>query len=215
MKYSFVLALFLAFFTVSEFPAFAQTYEVQCSTIQQQVSQTSVSETNYGNLSNEIRDTPSSRTQSGKFVAVRSYSESHALPSSTPVRSPASLNDGSNRTTNTDPLQSANAENSLAVKNPEQSANLWKWSVATLISANALDIASSYGLKEGNPLLGTRFDGRSLAIKSGLTAGQLVAQYFVLRKHPERRRTAAIVNFAIAGGLGIVSAHNFGIRSGR
>lgn len=112
-------------------------------------------------------------------------------------------------------FRSANAVNSLSVTNPEKSANIWKWSVASLIAANSLDAASSYGLREGNPLLGTRFNGTSLAIKSGLTAGQIVAQYFVLKRHPEKRRLAAIVNFAVAGGLGVVAAHNFGIRSGR
>lgn len=112
-------------------------------------------------------------------------------------------------------IRSANAVNSLSVTNPEKSANLWKWSVASLIAANSLDALSSYGLREGNPLLGTRFNGTSLAIKSGLTAGQIVAQYFVLKRHPEKRRLAAIVNFAVAGGLGVVAAHNFGIRSGR
>lgn len=182
MKYSFVLALFWAFVTVSEFPAFAQTYDVRCGL-----------DTQAGVLE--------ARTHGGEYISAGQQD------SVTRIKLISAQAETS--------LQSANAVNSLAVTNPEQSANLWKWSVSTLISANALDVASSYGLKEGNPLLGTRFNGRSLAIKSGLTAGQLVAQYFVLRKHPERRRTAAIVNFAIAGGLGIVSAHNFGIRSGR
>lgn len=182
---AFVLALFWALVTVSANPAFAQT-------------------------GFEVASVP---------ILMQDGVTKLSLPATTTsgVRAEASITrtDGLTTPDATLVVPRANARTPLTVTNPEKSANLWKWSVASLVASNTLDAVSSYGLREGNPLLGTRFNGTSLAIKSGLTAGQIVAQYFVLKRHPEKRRLAAIINFAVAGGLGVVAAHNFGIRSGR
>lgn len=92
-------------------------------------------------------------------------------------------------------------------------STLYKWSCVSLVAANGMDAASSWNKRELNPILGQTFAGRAIAIKAGGTAGVLVAQYFVLRRHPQAHKSAAIVNFAVSGVLGGIAARNFRIQS--
>jgi hypothetical protein len=91
----------------------------------------------------------------------------------------------------------------------------WKISAAALVSASALDIASSWGkCCEGNSLLASpdrRFGARGLTIKSGALGGQLLLQYLVARKHPKLARVLGFVNIAGAGAITAVAIHNYGI----
>lgn len=92
---------------------------------------------------------------------------------------------------------------------------VYRWSVATLVTANVVDAASSWNGLEGNPLLarpGTRFGASSVAIKSGFVGASLLLQHFALRHHPGLYKRMAWINFAASGALGGVAAHNFSIR---
>jgi hypothetical protein len=94
---------------------------------------------------------------------------------------------------------------------------LYRISVAAALGANAMDIASSYGKLEVNPLFqgaGGRFDARSVALKSGLVGGLQACNYLAVRKHPEYSKRATIINFAVSAVFAGLAAHNFGIHAG-
>jgi hypothetical protein len=87
-------------------------------------------------------------------------------------------------------------------------------SVAALVAANALDIHSSYGKYEVNPLVagsGGRFTGRSIAVKSGIVAGTLVVQWLIVRKHPEWKAKLAWLNLGTAGVYSGIALRNYGV----
>ena len=91
----------------------------------------------------------------------------------------------------------------------------WLRSAAPLVAAAALDVASSYGGRELNPLLAGRrgtFDARSAALKFGLTGALLGVEYLILRKHPERARARARLNWIATGITAGVAVRNFAVR---
>jgi hypothetical protein len=70
----------------------------------------------------------------------------------------------------------------------------WKISLAPVVASQALDVASSYGMRELNPMLAGpdgRFGSRGSGIKLGATAGILGIEY-VLGGRVTRRRLSAI-----------------------
>jgi hypothetical protein len=112
-------------------------------------------------------------------------------------------------------LTLAGQENTLAVpaETPKLDLRLWKASAATLAATSALDVFSSWGkCCERNRLLASsdgRFGGRAVAIKSGALGGQLLLQYFVVRRSPKLAKVLGFVNFAGAGAVTAVAIHNF------
>lgn len=87
-------------------------------------------------------------------------------------------------------------------------SRLYKASVAALVAGATVDTVTSIGGIEDNPILGRgRFGNRQIAIKSALTGGLVITQYLVMR-HRQDDSKAAIVNFAIAGGLTGVAISN-------
>jgi hypothetical protein len=92
---------------------------------------------------------------------------------------------------------------------------LYGFSVASVLGANGMDIASSYGKQEANPLLrgsnGT-FDARSVMLKSALVGGLQVSSYLVTRRRPELRKRVLIMNFVTSAILAGIAVHNFGVR---
>lgn len=92
----------------------------------------------------------------------------------------------------------------------------WGVSIAAVLTASAMDAATSVGKQESNPLLrGSQgaFGTRGVALKGALVALSLVPQ-FLLRKHHEYRRTFTVVNFAEAGILTGIAVHNSRVRAG-
>jgi hypothetical protein len=92
---------------------------------------------------------------------------------------------------------------------------MYRWSVAALVAANALDVASSWKGREINPVVGGstgQFGIASVAIKSGLVTTALVIQHISLRHHPERYKQMAWTNFVVSGFLGAVAIHNEAIQ---
>jgi len=94
----------------------------------------------------------------------------------------------------------------------EEWKKTWEVSVGALVAANVADAATSWGLRESNPLLGSRFDGKSVAIKGGLVGGSLVLQALLIKRHPRIAKKLAIINFGVSAGLAGVAWHNTTLR---
>ncbi|SRR5258708_39219841 len=88
----------------------------------------------------------------------------------------------------------------------------WTISLAPLVAAQALDAASSYGLRELNPLLQSPnggFGAKAVSIKFGAIAGLVGAEYLVVRKYPRSAKLFAIVNWTTAGATAGLAVHNY------
>jgi len=89
--------------------------------------------------------------------------------------------------------------------------NLFAISVVTLLAATAADFATSWGRRELNPMLnggGAMFGGHAAAVKAGTVGVSLTLQWLTLRHNPNAYRGLAYTNFAVAGAMGGVAAHN-------
>ena len=91
----------------------------------------------------------------------------------------------------------------------------WKISLVPLVSSQALDAASSYGMRELNPLLASSnggFEGKAASIKLGATAAIVGVEYLIIRKYPRSTRVISKLNWT----SGIVTTgfavHNFAIK---
>jgi hypothetical protein len=102
-------------------------------------------------------------------------------------------------------------EETAQKKHDETMKRIWIASIGANVGANALDVISSWGKHENNPLLrssnGT-FAMKGLAIKSSIIGASMIPQ-IMLRDHKELRRTFAIVNFVSAAAFSGVALHNF------
>lgn len=95
-----------------------------------------------------------------------------------------------------------------------QAQRIYHLSIGAQVAAQGLDVASSWGGVEANPVLGRgqRYGWRATAIKAGIAFGGLAIQRYVLRKHPQHRRVATIVNFGMAGATSAVAIRNWRTR---
>jgi len=106
-------------------------------------------------------------------------------------------------------LRQAQSETPVAGK------TLYRWSLASVLAANAADVASSWNYHEANPVLGgsgAQFGTTSIAIKSGFVAGSLLIQHVALRHRPDLYKKMAWFNFGTAGALGGVAKYNLSVR---
>ncbi len=98
----------------------------------------------------------------------------------------------------------------------EQSAlKSWKISLAPLVASQAFDTASSYGMRELNPLLADSNGGfgmKATSLKLGVTGALVGVEYLIVRKYPRSARVISKLNWT----TGIVTAgfavHNYAIR---
>lgn len=91
----------------------------------------------------------------------------------------------------------------------------WAISLAPLFASEALDAASSYGMRELNPLLAGANGGfgmKATGIKFGVVGALAGAEYFMVRKHPASAKFFSIVNWVTAGATTGLAVHNFGVR---
>jgi hypothetical protein len=94
---------------------------------------------------------------------------------------------------------------------------LWKASVLSLAAANALDVHSSWGKHELNPVLGSgqqaKFGVQGALIKMGLQGSLMGLEYLTTRGHPTGKvyKALAFVNFGAAAGVGAIAAHNYSV----
>lgn len=97
----------------------------------------------------------------------------------------------------------------------------WVASWVAMAVVNALDLRSSLGLRESNPLLrgpsGHLSTERAILIKSALSAGAFAAQWTAIRRRPAGNtcKSFVLVNFAASGTLAGIAARNLALRSAR
>lgn len=89
---------------------------------------------------------------------------------------------------------------------------LWKASLGALITAHGLDVASSVGKPEMQPVYGVRFDHKDMGTKSAFVLWTVVPQ--LLCKGPRRSKAMVVVNFSIAAGLTVLARRNWTYREG-
>lgn len=91
----------------------------------------------------------------------------------------------------------------------------WKISLAPLVGSQALDAASSYGMRELNPLLASPdggFEMKGAVIKLSVTGAVVGVEYLIVRKYPRSARVISKLNWT----SGIVTTgfaiHNYAIK---
>ena len=104
-----------------------------------------------------------------------------------------------------------------SVEDTAHAANMksWKISLVPLAGSQVLDAASSYGMREMNPLLASSnggFEMKATSIKLGVTAGLVGVEYLVVRIYPRSARVISKLNWT----SGIVTTgfavHNYAIK---
>jgi hypothetical protein len=91
----------------------------------------------------------------------------------------------------------------------------WKTSLIPMVAAQGLDVASSYGMRELNPLLAGsdgRFGGKAAGIKVGTTAAVVGIEYLIVKKWPGAARMFSKLNWGSSVLTGAIAAHNFSIK---
>ncbi len=95
------------------------------------------------------------------------------------------------------------------------SLSRWQLSVAPVFASQALDVASSYGMRELNPMLAGSdggFGAKGAGIKLGASAGLLGVEYVIIRKYPRSARAFTKINWSVSIVTTGFAAHNFAIR---
>jgi hypothetical protein len=96
------------------------------------------------------------------------------------------------------------------------SPRVWKASLASLAIANVMDVQSSWGKYETNPMLAGangRFGARGALLKLALQGSVVGVEYLITRGHPSKRvyRLLTIVNFGDAAATAATAGHNYTI----
>lgn len=86
---------------------------------------------------------------------------------------------------------------------------LFRTSEVVVAVAKTVDITSSFGRYETNPVLGRGRFGTEQAIKStAIFAVVPVVEELVVRRHPKSRGTFTALNFTVSGVYGVTAWHN-------
>jgi hypothetical protein len=91
----------------------------------------------------------------------------------------------------------------------------WKISLIPVAVSQGLDVYSSYGMRELNPLLAGSdggFGGRAAILKLGVTGALLSVEYLVIRRHPQSARVFSKLNWAGSIATTGLAAHNLAVR---
>ncbi len=91
----------------------------------------------------------------------------------------------------------------------------WKRSLLPLVATQGLDVVSSYGMRELNPMLAGpdgRFGAKAAAIKAGTTAAVVGVEYLIVKKWPGAARMFSKLNWGSSALTGAIAAHNFAIK---
>lgn len=100
-------------------------------------------------------------------------------------------------------------------KQQEAALRTWKISLVPVVASQSLDIASSYGMVERNPLLAGpdgRFGTKALGIKLGTTAAIVSVEYLIVKKWPGSARILSKVNWGTSALTTGFAVHNFAIK---
>jgi hypothetical protein len=90
----------------------------------------------------------------------------------------------------------------------------WAVSLAPLFVSESLDAASSYGMRELNPLLASPDGGfgmKAASVKFGVIGALAGVEYVLVKKYPRSARFFAIANWTTAGATTGLAVHNFGL----
>ena len=88
----------------------------------------------------------------------------------------------------------------------------WTISLAPLFVSETLDAASSYGMRELNPLLAGpdgAFGMKATGVKFGVVGALAGAEYLLVKKYPRAAKFFTIVNWTTAGATTGLAVHNF------
>jgi hypothetical protein len=88
----------------------------------------------------------------------------------------------------------------------------WAISLAPLFAGQALDSASSYGMRELNPLLASPDGGfgmKATGIKFGVIGALAGVEYLLVKKYPRSAKVFTIVNWTSAGATAGLAVHNY------
>jgi len=97
----------------------------------------------------------------------------------------------------------------------QTSMRKWKMSVVPVFASQALDVTSSYGMRELNPMLASSdgsFGAKGAGIKLGAAAGLLGVEYLIVRKYPRSAHVFTKINWSVSIVTTGFAAHNFAIR---
>ncbi|HEY4363723.1 MAG TPA: hypothetical protein VGN17_22340 [Bryobacteraceae bacterium] len=97
----------------------------------------------------------------------------------------------------------------------QKSYRAWQLSLIGVAGSQAMDMYSSYGLRELNPALAgsnQKFGNQSALIKLGVAGAMVGAEYLIVRKHPGATKLLWKLNLASAAITGATAAHNFSVR---
>lgn len=100
-------------------------------------------------------------------------------------------------------------------KQQEAALRAWKISLVPVVASQSLDIASSYGMIERNPLLAGpdgRFSTKALSIKLGTTAAIIGVEYLIVKKWSGSARVLSKVNWGTSALTTGFAVHNFAIK---
>ena len=90
----------------------------------------------------------------------------------------------------------------------------WAFSLAPLFASEALDAASSFGMRELNPLLASPNGGfgmKATGIKFGVIGALAGAEYFLVKKYPRSAKLFTVLNWTTAGATTGLAVHNYGL----
>ena len=88
----------------------------------------------------------------------------------------------------------------------------WAISLAPLLASQSLDAASSYGMRELNPLLASPDGGfgmKATSMKFGVIGALTGVEYVLVKKYPRSAKFFTIVNWTTAGATTGLAVHNF------
>jgi hypothetical protein len=130
------------------------------------------------------------------------------------------LSQGASRTSRSDlqsELNPALRSNTERSRDAIQQAGrrVWMWSLVPLVASQALDSASSYGMRELNPALADRDGGfgvRSTVLKFAVTGALIGVEYLIVRKSERSSKLFAVLNWTVAGVTTGLAVHNYAIR---
>lgn len=91
----------------------------------------------------------------------------------------------------------------------------WKISLAPVLASQTLDVASSYGMRELNPVLAGadgRFGAKASIVKLGVVGAVMGLEYLLVRKHPGSARILSKLNWTSAVVTTGFAAHNYAIK---
>ena len=91
----------------------------------------------------------------------------------------------------------------------------WRRSLLPLVASQGLDAASSWGMRELNPVLADssgRFGPKAATVKFGAVGAFIGIEYLLMKKYPRTAHVFAKLNWAGAVVTTGFAAHNFAIR---